>query len=86
MDTKKHITEVGVAIAGAVDSGKSSFIGVLTSGNLDNGRGSARNLVAKHPHEIKSGQTSDISIKSLDLLAKLPPYSSFLIFDNFEKN
>ena len=66
MDTTKHITDVGVAIAGAVDSGKSSFIGVLTSGNLDNGRGLARNLVAKHPHEIKSGQTSDISIKILE--------------------
>jgi GTPase len=56
-------TDISITTAGSVDSGKSTFIGVLTSGTLDNGNGSARNLVAKHPHEIQSGKTSDISMK-----------------------
>jgi elongation factor 1-alpha len=56
-------TDVAVAVAGSVDSGKSSLIGVLYSGELDNGNGSARATVAKHQHEIKSGKTSDISTR-----------------------
>lgn len=45
----------------------SSLIGVLISSVLDNGDGSARKLVAKHPHEIKSGKTSDISTRTYDV-------------------
>lgn len=56
-------TEIGIAIAGSVDSGKSTFVGVLTSGKLDNGDGSARMAIAKHPHEKTSKKTSDISTK-----------------------
>jgi len=58
-------TEIGIAIAGSVDSGKSTFVGVLTTGKLDDGDGSARTTVAKHPHEIASNKTSDISTKSV---------------------
>lgn len=50
---------------GNVDAGKSTLIGVLTSGKLDNGNGSARVSVAKHQHEIDSGKTSDISTRNL---------------------
>jgi len=60
-----YITDLGIAIAGSVDSGKSTFVGVLTSGQLDNGNGSARNNVAVHPHEKTSGKTSDISSKHI---------------------
>ena len=52
---------VKVAIAGPVDAGKSSFLSVLTSGKLDDGRGSARILIANHTHEVKTGRTSSIS-------------------------
>ncbi len=45
----------------------SSFVGVLISGELDDGNGSARKLVAKHPHEVQSGKTSDISTRIFDL-------------------
>lgn len=41
----------------------SSLIGVLHSGELDDGNGYTRNFVAKHRHEIESGKTSDISSK-----------------------
>jgi GTPase len=60
-------TTTAVAVAGSADSGKSSFIGVIISGKLDNGNGSARELVAKHQHEIKRGKTSDISTRVLDI-------------------
>lgn len=60
-------TTTAVAVSGNVDSGKSSFIGVVISGKLDDGNGSARRLVAKHNHEIKRGKTSDISTRILDI-------------------
>ena len=53
--------EVRIATIGNVDSGKSTILGVLTKGQLDNGRGSARSLVFRHRHEIESGRTSSVS-------------------------
>lgn len=53
--------DVRVAVCGNVDSGKSTFIGVLTKGQLDNGRGLARINVFNHKHEIETGRTSSIS-------------------------
>eukprot|EP01103_Thecamoeba_quadrilineata_P019488 TRINITY_DN7911_c0_g1_i1.p1 TRINITY_DN7911_c0_g1~~TRINITY_DN7911_c0_g1_i1.p1 ORF type:complete len:722 (-),score=143.70 TRINITY_DN7911_c0_g1_i1:44-2209(-) len=52
--------EIRIAITGNVDSGKSTLLGVLSKGHLDNGRGSARIHVFRHRHEIASGRTSDI--------------------------
>lgn len=45
---------------GSVDAGKSSLIGVLTQGELDNGRGRARQGMFRHYHEIITGRTSSI--------------------------
>jgi GTPase len=42
-------------------SGKSTLIGVLTGGTLDNGRGLARSKVFIHAHELGTGRTSAIS-------------------------
>lgn len=63
-------TKCAVAIAGSVDSGKSSFIGVLVSGKLDDGNGSARVIVASHPHEIDTGRTSEVSSPVFDIPEK----------------
>ena len=57
--------EIIIAVCGPVDAGKSSLIGVITSGDLDNGRGTARNKILKHKHEIDSGQTSNITINPI---------------------
>lgn len=57
----KNIEEVRISVMGSVDAGKSSLIGVLTQGELDNGRGRARLQMFRHYHEIKSGRTSCIS-------------------------
>ena len=60
-DFKKNNDYKGVVIAsiGQVDSSKSSTLACLTYDILDNGNGSARNKVAKHPHELQYGRTSD---------------------------
>jgi GTPase len=57
----KNIEEIRISVMGSVDAGKSSLIGVLTQGELDNGRGRARLQMFRHYHEIKSGRTSCIS-------------------------
>ena len=52
--------DIKVAIAGNVDSGKSTLLSVLTQGEKDDGRGAARLAVFNFPHEIISGRTSSI--------------------------
>jgi GTPase len=52
--------DLKIAIAGNVDSGKSSTLGALMTGTLDNGRGSARLNVFNFSHEVKSGRTSSV--------------------------
>ncbi|KAK6312150.1 hypothetical protein J4Q44_G00178140 [Coregonus suidteri] len=51
---------VGVAVVGNVDAGKSTLLGVLTHGELDNGRGFARQKLFRHKHEMESGRTSSV--------------------------
>lgn len=65
MDKNIIKTECTIAVCGPVDAGKSSLIGVLTSGQLDNGRGLARNKILVHPHERESGRTSHITYNPL---------------------
>ncbi|CAH8851831.1 unnamed protein product [Trichobilharzia szidati] len=50
-----------VALVGGMDSGKSTLIGVLTDGELDNARGKARLNLFRHLHEVQSGRTSSLS-------------------------
>lgn len=60
-----RIEESVIAVCGPVDAGKSSLIGVLTSGELDDGRGKSRNKILKHKHERESGRTSNITFNPL---------------------
>jgi len=62
----KNREQICVVVAGSVDSGKSTFVGVLEQNKLDDGNGFARRFVAKHKHEIDCGRTSDISVKSIN--------------------
>ncbi|XP_039282850.1 GTP-binding protein 2 isoform X2 [Nilaparvata lugens] len=57
----QHNIEVRVAVMGSADAGKSTLLGVLTQGQLDNGRGRARLNMFRHLHEVQSGRTSSIS-------------------------
>ncbi|KAK9889434.1 hypothetical protein WA026_004703 [Henosepilachna vigintioctopunctata] len=53
--------EIRIAVLGNADAGKSTLLGVLTQGSLDNGQGRARLNMFRHLHEIQSGRTSSIS-------------------------
>ncbi|VDC07694.1 unnamed protein product [Peniophora sp. CBMAI 1063] len=57
--------EVRCAIVGNVDSGKSTTLGVLTRGGLDDGRGLARVVLFRHKHEIETGRTSSVGMEIL---------------------
>ncbi|XP_063727797.1 GTP-binding protein 1-like [Symsagittifera roscoffensis] len=52
--------EVRVAVVGNVDAGKSTLLGVLTNGILDDGRGNARQSLFRHKHEMETGRTSSV--------------------------
>ena len=65
-----HTKELTIAVCGPVDAGKSSLIGVLTSGELDNGRGFARNKILHHNHEIESGRTSSITLNPVKYITR----------------
>lgn len=52
---------IRVCVVGNVDSGKSTLVGVLTKGLLDNGRGSSREKVFNFAHEAETGRTSSIA-------------------------
>jgi len=47
-------------VVGNVDAGKSTLLGVLTHGELDNGRGLARQKLFRHKHEAETGRTSSV--------------------------
>ncbi|KAI4467536.1 elongation factor tu-related [Holotrichia oblita] len=61
----QNIIETRIAVVGNADAGKSTLLGVLVHGDLDNGRGKARLSIFRHLHEIRSGRTSSISHKTI---------------------
>lgn len=70
-----------MSVLGQSGSGKSTIIGVLTKGVLDNGHGSARMHVFRHLHEIENGSTSSVS--SIELV---PEESDKMITNGFCNN
>lgn len=54
-----------VPVLGNVDSGKSTTVGVLCSGELDDGNGLAMSKVARYIHEIKMRRTSSVATRVL---------------------
>jgi GTPase len=57
--------DIKVAVAGSVDAGKTTLIGSLTTGRLDDGRGLSRLSVFNFEHEVKSGRTSSVGHRIL---------------------
>lgn len=53
--------DLRILIIGGYQVGKTSLLGVLSSGKLDNGTGIARMSVMNHKHEVLTGVTSSIS-------------------------
>ena len=63
--TVEEVIETRIAVVGNVDAGKSSLLGVLVKGDLDDGRGKARINLFRHKHEIETGRTSSVSMEIL---------------------
>jgi len=61
------INSYRIMFLGPSGSGKSTIIGNLSSKVTDDGNGKSRNFVFNHKHELYSGETSSISIKSMKL-------------------
>ncbi len=57
--------QLTVAALGNVDAGKSTLIGVLCTGELDDGRGRGMRKVARFLHEVESGRTSSVAVRLL---------------------
>ncbi|KAK3356217.1 hypothetical protein B0H65DRAFT_454344 [Neurospora tetraspora] len=53
--------QLRVTLTGPTTSGKSTLLGILSQGTLDNGRGKSRLNLLKHPHEVASGVTSSVA-------------------------
>ncbi|KAG6010159.1 hypothetical protein E4U21_007636 [Claviceps maximensis] len=53
--------QLRITLTGPTTSGKSSLLGTLSTGTLDNGRGKSRLSLLKHRHELVSGVTSSIA-------------------------
>ncbi|BEI81671.1 hypothetical protein CcaverHIS002_0208310 [Cutaneotrichosporon cavernicola] len=69
----EEVSEVRVAVVGNVDAGKSTTLGVLTRGGLDDGRGRARLALFRHPHEVETGRTSSVGGEILGFTATGDP-------------
>jgi GTPase len=62
-ETPEEVIETRIAVVGNVDAGKSTMLGVLVKGNLDDGRGKARVNLFRHKHELESGRTSSVGME-----------------------
>lgn len=56
-----YINEIRIASIGNVDSAKSTTISVIANNKLDDGKGGARSMILKHPHEKDTGRTSSVT-------------------------
>ncbi|PFH62295.1 hypothetical protein XA68_14290 [Ophiocordyceps unilateralis] len=59
----EDVIETRIAVVGNVDAGKSSMLGVLVKGDLDDGRGKARVNLFRHKHEMETGRTSSVGME-----------------------
>jgi small GTP-binding protein len=66
--------EITILILGNVDAGKSTVLGSLVKNKLDDGNGSNRNLILRHPHELLSGRTSDLNYHYVKIDNKIFSY------------
>ncbi|KAL8678814.1 MAG: hypothetical protein Q9224_000644 [Gallowayella concinna] len=62
-ETTEDVIETRIAVVGNVDAGKSTMLGVLVKGGLDDGRGKARVNLFRHKHEVESGRTSSVGME-----------------------
>ncbi|CCO30776.1 GTP-binding protein 1 [Rhizoctonia solani AG-1 IB] len=83
--TVERTLEVRCAVVGNVDSGKSTTLGVLTRGGLDDGRGKARVALFRHKHEIETGRTSSVGMEASAIILGFGA-DGYPILANFQLN
>lgn len=54
--------DIRILLLGDSGAGKSTLLSVLTNGELDNGKGLARDKLFIHTHEVLSGTTQSIQL------------------------
>lgn len=59
--SRSTTAQLRVTLTGPTTAGKSTLLGTLSTGALDNGEGSCRLGLLKHRHEVASGVTSSVS-------------------------
>lgn len=77
------MSETRICVIGGVDNAKSSTISCLAFDILDDGRGSAREKVFRHPHEKETGRTSSIS--KIHMTTRDKNFVSFIDLAGHEK-
>ncbi|KAK5629831.1 hypothetical protein RRF57_005546 [Xylaria bambusicola] len=53
--------QLRISLTGPTNSGKTTILGTLANGTLDDGRGRSRSYLLKHRHEVASGRTSSVA-------------------------
>lgn len=83
----QQFIDLRVAVLGAADAGKSTLLGVLTQGEMDNGRGKSRLNLFRHLHEVQTGRTSSISTEILgfDAEGKTLSHQSYSVEEIYDK-
>lgn len=61
LTSEVQTAQLRITLSGPTTSGKSSLLGTLSTGKLDNGRGKSRLNLLKHRHELSSGITSSVA-------------------------
>ncbi|KAI5846695.1 hypothetical protein BZA05DRAFT_133993 [Tricharina praecox] len=56
-----HTEQLRISLTGSTTCGKSTLLGTLTTGDLDNGRGKSRLSLLRHRHELVTGVTSSVA-------------------------
>lgn len=73
-----------VVVSGNVDSSKSTLLGRLKTGEIDDGAGKVRQHIFNYPHEKKTGRTSSVAQRTMNIDGKkviffdLPGHEKYL--------
>ncbi len=81
-------TELRIGLFGDESTGKSTLIGVLVNGILDNGNGLAKSNIFRFQHEQNTGRTSNFShyITGFDKSGELVNYDSIMLKINGDQH
>ncbi len=62
--------EIRVIVIGPENCGKTTFVSALVHKQIDNGQGYLRNMLLTHKHELYSGKSNSLTIKTIESSSK----------------